>query len=475
MEKNRKKFANSGITLIALVITIIVLLILAAISIATLTGENGILTRANEAKIANEKGEAEDRIKLVLNEWQIEKNRTDGMNLEDFLNSKVASKELDKVTKNSDGTLFTVEVKGYEATINADGKIIEGKSTLLSGSAFGNKISWSVAPTEVEFVNTISGNPDSGYTDVSEAQDGSILAWFEGTKLYIGSENIIMANEDCTNLFANGNVTQITSIKFNNFNTSNVTNMSSMFNNVGLYANNFSLSGLENWDTSKVTNMSGMFNSAGYYGSENWSLGDISNWDTSSVTNMSNMFNSAGRKATNWSLDLSGWNTSNVTDMSSMFALAAYYGQTFSLSGLENWDTSSVTNMQEMFNQAGFQTTSLTIGDLSNWNTSNVTNMSNMFAGMGAYNTAVLTIGDLSNWNTSNVNDMSNIFSNNPTLVCSITIMNPNITYNNISLGDPSKSGQLTINYIDDVTKAIAETIVSNGASNIVLGTLITR
>jgi len=41
---------NRGITLIALVITIIVLLILAAVSISTLTGENGLLTKASDAK-----------------------------------------------------------------------------------------------------------------------------------------------------------------------------------------------------------------------------------------------------------------------------------------------------------------------------------------------------------------------------------------------------------------------------------------
>ena len=40
---------QKGITLIALVITIIVLLILAGISIATLTGENGILKKATVA------------------------------------------------------------------------------------------------------------------------------------------------------------------------------------------------------------------------------------------------------------------------------------------------------------------------------------------------------------------------------------------------------------------------------------------
>ena len=47
--ENKEREKNNGITLIALVITIIVLLILAGVTIATLTGENGILTRASEA------------------------------------------------------------------------------------------------------------------------------------------------------------------------------------------------------------------------------------------------------------------------------------------------------------------------------------------------------------------------------------------------------------------------------------------
>ena len=48
------KNKNNGITLIALVVTIIVLLILAGISISMLTGQNGILNRASEAKEKNE-------------------------------------------------------------------------------------------------------------------------------------------------------------------------------------------------------------------------------------------------------------------------------------------------------------------------------------------------------------------------------------------------------------------------------------
>lgn len=50
-----KKRTTSGITLIALVITIIVLLLLAGISINVLTGENGVITKAKIAKEETEK------------------------------------------------------------------------------------------------------------------------------------------------------------------------------------------------------------------------------------------------------------------------------------------------------------------------------------------------------------------------------------------------------------------------------------
>ena len=55
LNKEQKKSKTSGITLIALVVTIIVLLILAGISISMLTGNNGILNRAGEAKEKNDR------------------------------------------------------------------------------------------------------------------------------------------------------------------------------------------------------------------------------------------------------------------------------------------------------------------------------------------------------------------------------------------------------------------------------------
>ena len=65
-EKEMKKVKKNekGITLIALVITVIVLLILVAVSIATLTGQNGILTRANEAREKTETAQEIENVTL---------------------------------------------------------------------------------------------------------------------------------------------------------------------------------------------------------------------------------------------------------------------------------------------------------------------------------------------------------------------------------------------------------------------------
>ena len=75
-EKTKKKINiknKKGITLIALVITIIVLLILAGVSIAMLTGQNGILTQASNAKREQEYSSVVEGIKLAVNEYITEK------------------------------------------------------------------------------------------------------------------------------------------------------------------------------------------------------------------------------------------------------------------------------------------------------------------------------------------------------------------------------------------------------------------
>ena len=61
-----KKKNARGITLIALVITIIVLLILAGVTINALSGENGIITKSKEAKIKTEKSRTIEKINLAI-------------------------------------------------------------------------------------------------------------------------------------------------------------------------------------------------------------------------------------------------------------------------------------------------------------------------------------------------------------------------------------------------------------------------
>ncbi len=67
------KTSSKGITLIALVITIIVLLILTGVSIAMLTGENGILTQSTEAKKANTLGAEKEQIQLAMQSLKMKK------------------------------------------------------------------------------------------------------------------------------------------------------------------------------------------------------------------------------------------------------------------------------------------------------------------------------------------------------------------------------------------------------------------
>lgn len=150
---------EKGITLVALVITIIVLLILAGVSIATLSGENGILTKAGEAKIVNAEKSAKEAVELILNEWQIEKY-TGSQTLEQFLNSKVPD-NLDGVSGIGP---FDVEKDGYIVTVSQEGE--------LTG------IAKSGLYPQVSDIKVVSNSDGSGTTLEASSQE-------EGTTVYI--------------------------------------------------------------------------------------------------------------------------------------------------------------------------------------------------------------------------------------------------------------------------------------------------
>ena len=112
---------TKGITLIALLITIIILLILAGVTITMLTGDNGILKQATNARETNSKAEFEEQVKLAVIASRV--NDTASIDL------KTLDEEINKIsetaiTKSADNNLpWTVKKGSYEVTITADGTI----------------------------------------------------------------------------------------------------------------------------------------------------------------------------------------------------------------------------------------------------------------------------------------------------------------------------------------------------------------
>ena len=129
--------------------------------------------------------------------------------------------------------------------------------------------------------------------------------------------------------------------------------------------------------------------------------------DTSKTTNMSHMFESMRNLR---SLNLSGFNTRNVTDMSYMFFETGADYNSFTLDLGNNFDTNKVINMSNMFSGTGYASTVFTLDLGDKFDTSNVIDMSNMFNSTGLKNTAFTL--DLGNrFNTSKVTNMSLMFN----------------------------------------------------------------
>ena len=109
---------NKGITLIALVVTIIVLLILAGVSIATLTGNNGILTRAKDAKETTEYKSAEEKVNLAVIGAIAQDN---GILKISTLRTEVENSYAGTVTGDSFPVQVTIDGKTF--TVDGDGNV----------------------------------------------------------------------------------------------------------------------------------------------------------------------------------------------------------------------------------------------------------------------------------------------------------------------------------------------------------------
>ena len=282
-----------------------------------------------------------------------------------------------------DSSKYEVKAEGTSATLTTGQNFNVAIKTLAGNTS----PTYSTSNSTITAFERSNEAPASGVTtaDISENQDGSVVAWFDsGTIYWYSDADTVYMNEDSSKMFYY--CTKLTSLDVSSFDTSNVTNMSGMFGG----CSGLTSLDVRNFNTSNVTNMSSMFRDC----SGLTSL-DVSSFDTSKVTNMYSMFAYCSGLT---SLDLSSFDTSNVTDMSAMF----YYCNGLTSLDVSGFDTSNVTNMGYMFYNCKGLTTLNVSGE---FDTSNVTNMFGMFYGCSG-----LTSLDLRNFDTSNVTNMAFMF-----------------------------------------------------------------
>ena len=354
---------NKGITVIALVITIIVLLILAGTSISMITGEDGIINHASTAKIVSELSGYKESLELF---------------------------KASKIIENSDF---------YE------GSLTSGKTNLVYNTKTDD--------SEQNIRDVIKGISDE-YIDIMEIIKGELLLNTQDRKLikiahdlgiqvnpYIIIDGELMSSD--TNLLLvdeNGaltipeSVTSIGNYAFSHCTSLTCITIPNSVTSIGVRAfeNCSSLENIDisNLDTRSVKEMKSIFE-----GCENLKQIDISNFDTHSVTTLENIFNGCSSLS---SLDLSNFNADLVTSTMGMFKNC----KNLQNINLNKFEPETVNNFAYMF----YGCSSLESLDLSNFNTKSAQNITYMFDSC-----TKLQNLDLSKFNTMKCNDFTNVFN----------------------------------------------------------------
>ena len=213
-EKQHIVANEKAITLIALVVTIVILLILAGVTITMTLGENGLFTRAREGRAVYEESEVRDDLSMLITQytWDKASEKTD-KSLGDYLKDNGAT----SVKANADGKTLEVEYKNYVFTVDKDsGEIKEvGKAGLLpkvsgvkvteDSAGQGNNVEQGkiAADSGKKLYITFTSSIDGGTTTVSPAvpyevsKNGSYKFTITGTvggKAY-SLEKIVTVNQ----------------------------------------------------------------------------------------------------------------------------------------------------------------------------------------------------------------------------------------------------------------------------------------
>ena len=172
-----KEKSIKGITLVALVITIVILLILAGITIAQITGENGLFKRALQAREESQYANAEEKVKLAVNASYDENGSLSKELLKDNVN------DIKGIQEKVESVQFpqTVKVDGYEFIISEIGSITcvgkndtppENTPDTEAGKEVALKDGWGTQ--SVTYYKTTDGTEVTGLTTVSKVYAVSV-------------------------------------------------------------------------------------------------------------------------------------------------------------------------------------------------------------------------------------------------------------------------------------------------------------
>ena len=168
---------QTGITLIALIVTIIVLLILAGVTIATLTGDNGILTQANNAKERTEQAEEDEKANLAYTE--------------NIINKYIAETNLDLEQYIKIGDYVNCKPDSITDTYSKFGKTYSGYANKVIGQ--DNNLKWRILNINID-----------GTVDLISDKPTSTQVYFQGARGY--NNGVYLLNDYCRIMYSNSSI-----------------------------------------------------------------------------------------------------------------------------------------------------------------------------------------------------------------------------------------------------------------------------
>ena len=182
MKKNLKN--NKGITLVALIVTIVVLLILAGITIAAVLADGGIFKTAQNSQKVQDTAKLEEKVKLMLTDAQIE-NKVNNKTLNEYFTEKGLNPKQDATT----GTISII-TEEHKVTINEENlEIVKIEESLI----IEPNTNWYENPGENGVYTISTAEELAGLASL--VNDGTDT--FNGKTIVLGN-NIDLQNKDWT-------------------------------------------------------------------------------------------------------------------------------------------------------------------------------------------------------------------------------------------------------------------------------------